>query len=880
MNQLKILVIGDKLSKEEYTKQMGPWSGRYASWMRGLLRSKGQVILRNLSQDSSTPQDTPENRRKIVQLLDQEKPDLCLLCGPEVSSLAGAFPWINSSERRRGEFDSIEGFLLDCAGYRTYVIPHPRDIYSQPHYYPHLLNTLEKAFSDAQEIAPEGLYKSSESLETYLGVLADLPRSSFLIFDIETPMIQKGKRVSLERLQLRSLGFATDKHCGAIAPDQFGLEIFEKFRKTILELIADSSITKVNQNIFFDLEYLDYLEIKRGSRLVLNGPVHCTKQAEVLLNPDLPLDLGAIAQRNFVLRPWKGDHHASGEALRFYNMKDVYITREIYFKQLEQLKQAGSWQFFSERRMPLYQHTFRMAREGMLIDEEKRQQYKKPVMKALEEPLAEIMALCEGVELPQPKNPKRTPSKDVFTGEMFVGTSADKKLLPPTQRVATKKDEKYGFVKGGIYTLTYEKRTLFNPQSTPQLKSVMESLKFPKVVIRQASTKKRVADSTGTDALQKILATKQLTDEQRKFLLNLIDYRTLNKALKAYYNNSLDEDGVFRFYYDNDGAKKTGRSSSRKTVRNTGGNSQNFLTRSKNITLSEYKFKNLIIPTAPNHIITTHDQSSAEAMIVAHLSSARVLLDEFKKDKPDSHLTYARFIYEYLYNQPWMDLPEDVRKNRRNETKAIGHGYHYAMAEATLQETIFKNSRVFIPIEDIKRVYQALDKLVPEVKTIWHAKMNDRIQSQVTWFSPVGRPIVFRGRATTSTLNEMLAKEPQGTIPEITNEMLGFFGELFQRYPMFEGKILQMGHDSLSCEIARDYADLYNSLFEYRASFISLDLNHGPFVVKWDGGYGETLGQSSDDKKRLKFQSAEIPSELTSFAKSHAARYTRRALNV
>lgn len=873
---MKILVIGDRLSKQEEKDNLGPWAGRYAQWMRGLLRSKGTVILRNISHTSQSPKDESSSRDRLFSFITTENPDLLFLCGPEVSSLAGCFPWINNLEKRRGQFDNIEGFLFNIKGVKTFPIPHPRDIYNQKHYYPHLLNTLEKAFLDQPELAPQGLFNGP--IASYLEHLEAIKQTTSLVFDIETPMIKKGKLVPLGNMFLRGLGWATKEVCGAITPDQFGLEVFNGFKEAILAKIADPECLKINQNIFFDLEYLDYLEMKEGRRVTLRGPVHCTKQAEVLMNPDLPADLGAIAARNFILSAWKGDHHASGEALRFYNMKDVFITREIYYKQTKQLKQLLMWEFFSERRMRLYEHTFKMARDGMRIDVEKRTAQKGPVMKALEEPLADIMRICEGVSLPQPKNPKRTPKADKFTGKMFDGKPGEKKLLPKTLRVATARDEKNGLIKGGIYELTYEKVSKLNPNSTQQLKHVMQALNFPKVIIRQASTKKRVADSTGTDALQKILATKDLTDNQRLFLLSLIDYRTLGKALRAYYNNALDEDGFFRYYYDQDGAKATGRSSSRQTVRNSGGNSQNFPAREKNKVLKNYPFKNLIIPRTPAHIITQHDQSSAEAMIVAHLSGTKVLMEEFKRPTPDSHRLIAKFIHEYLEKTPFESLPSEDQKRLRNGRKAVAHGYNYGMAAPTLQETIFKNTKEFVPIKDIELVFTALDQLLPEIKTNWHFKMKQRIQSQAPWYNAFGRMIVFRGKEEQNTLNEMLAKEPQGTIPELTNEMLCFFGEVFRRWPEFGGSILQMCHDSLACCILEDTKDLYNALFTYRSQFISLDLGYGPFVVKWDGSWGPSLGEAK--KPFTNNNTISIPQDMLEFAKQHALSYTRRTPNV
>lgn len=868
---MKILVIGDRLSKEEVKDNLGPWGGRYAQWMRKLLRSKGTVTLRNIHHSPQIPQDSHQNRDAISQMIQQDRPDLIFLCGPEVTSLAGCFPWIWSLEQRRGQFDEVEGFRFHIKGIPAYPIPHPRDIHTQGHYLTHLLNTLEKAFSSQPALEAQGL--TDGPIHLYDQALQDIAQSDMLVFDIETPMMRKGQRTPLAAMYLRGIGWATHSACGAITPDQFGLDYFHNFLRTILARIADPTVLKVNHNIFFDLEYLDYLEMKEGRRLCLRGPVHCTKQAEVLLYPDLPADLGACAQRAFILDAWKGDHHASGAALRSYNMKDVYITRALREVQLKEMERIGCRTFFEERRVALYEHTFKMARDGMKINAELRSAWRKPVDEALQIPQQGLLDACQDIELPQPKNPKRKPEADTFTGQMFSGTQEEKQALKKQDLyVATKGDQKkYGHIPKGIYKKAYAKVETINPNSPPQLKAAMSALNFPKVIVRQASTKKRVADSTGTDALNKILTTKELNDNQRLFLLNLIEYRALGKAIRSYYDNALDEDDVFRYYYDQDGAKATGRSSSKKTVRNTGGNSQNFPSRSKNPILSKYKFKSLIIPHEVGNVICQHDQSSAEAMIVAHLAGAKVLMQEFLKDKPDTHRVVAKFIHEHLTQTSFEDLPADEQKRLRNGRKAVAHGFNYAMAGATLQETIFKNTGEFVPISEIESVFKALEHLLPEIKQVWHARTLQRIQTGERWFNAFGRPIQWKGPITPNSLCETLAKEPQGTIPELTNEMLSFASQLFQAFPFFNGHVLQMCHDSLAVEVAKHHADLYHALFDYRSRFITLDLGHGPFIVKWDGAYGPSLGE-----QKATFKPAPIPENLRTFAETHAKRYTRR----
>jgi DNA polymerase I-like protein with 3'-5' exonuclease and polymerase domains len=851
---VKTLVIGDHLSQEERKKNLGVFGGKYAGWFKGQLRRyTHEIVVENLSQ-FPIRQQLPQSM--ITALVMKHKPDLILLCGPEVTGVSGITQWENREESRSTAFDDVEGHYNEFNNVRTFVVPHPRDLYDRPHYYTHLMNTLDKAYSGQKPVDRSATYLIDGPLDHYLAALELIKVSPFIVFDIETPMLPEKAGTKPSDLYLRSIGWCVKGSIGAITPCQFGTDVFDEFVKTIRSRIADPKCLKSNHNIFFDLEYLDYM-----SPVTLRGNVHCTMQAEILCFPNLPVSLNACVARHLMERSWKGGWHASGKELRLYNVRDCDFTNQLRHIQEQELKKIKGWDFFTKRRMPLFEATFHMARGGFRMDLENRDRYRVGVMAALEEPGRNIHELTKHV-IPVDADKKHTPKNDIYVGplvteealaafktkkaknELIKATAAKIISLDSELRVATAKDGKLGLIVGHVYRKSYSYRESVNISSPKQLKEVFEALNMPKVITRNAITKQRRTDSTGKNALKKILATKTLTDPQRELLLNLLLIKPLKKAISSYYNNALDDDGFFRCYFNNDGAKATGRSSSRQTLLHTGGNSQNFPAREdKKSPLYKYKFKDLVL-ASPGCYLYQADQSSAEAMIVAHLAECKVLLEEFKKPKPDSHRLNAKFIYEYLNpGKSFEDLPLEEQGKKRKGAKSPGHGFNYGMAPSTLQETMFMDSGVFVPIKEIEAVFDALGKLLPEIKSIWHARTMRRIKTGERWWSAFGRPLQFHGKESQNSLNELLALEPQGTIPELTNEMIQFCHRLFLTFPEFGGRVIQNGHDAVLVEVKKDMIRMFHTLFTKRSQYIRLEYSNGPFVVKWDASAGNKWGK-------------------------------------
>lgn len=876
---MKTLVIGDHLSQEERRKNLGVFGGKYAGWFKGQLRRyTNEIVTENLSQ-FPIRQQLPQTM--ITQYIMKHKPDLIILCGPDVAGISGIAQWENRIESRTVNFDVVEGHYSEFNGIRTFIVPHPRDLYDRPHYYTHLMNTLDKAYSGLKPVDRSATYLIDGPLDHYRAALELIKQSPFIVFDIETPMLPDKAGAKLSDLYLRAIGWCVEGSMGSITPDQFGSDVFDEFVRVIRERIKDPACLKSNHNIFFDLEYLDYL-----SPITVRGPVHCTMQAEILCFPHLPVSLNSCVARHLMERAWKGGWHANGKELRLYCVRDCDFTNQLRIIQMDELKKIRGWEFFTKRRMPLFEATFHMARGGFRIDTANREKYRIGVTAALEEPGRNIHNLTKHA-IPMDADKKHTPKYDIHCGPLVseeqLATFTKKKHIlefkkarlaelqssDPEMRVATAKDEKLGLIPGNVYRKSYSVRETVNISSPKQLKEVFEALNMPKVITRDAITKQRRTDSTGKNALKKILATKTLTDAQRELILNLLLIKPLKKAISSYYNNALDNDGFFRCYFNNDGAKATGRSSSRHTLLHTGGNSQNFPAREdKKSPLYQFKFKDLVI-ASPGCYLYQADQSSAEAMIVAHLASCKVLLEEFKKQKPDSHRLNAKFIYEYLNkSKSFEDLDPEEQTKKRKGAKSPGHGFNYGMAPSTLQETMFMESGVFVPIKEIESVFEALGTLLPEIKSIWHARTLKRIKTGERWWSAFGRPLQFHGRETPNSLNELLALEPQGTIPELTNEMIQFCHRLFITFPHFAGRVIQNGHDAVLVEVKKETVNLFHSIYAHRTTFIKLTYSNGPFVVKWDSSYGDKWGKMNEN-----LQTVSIPQMYLDFINKDVVRY-------
>lgn len=850
-----ILVIGDRLSEEEFTLQSGPFSGPYSYKFKRNLDAFTPIYV-NLSQTKTKAANGSTLSAQIIAEIKRVAPAGILACGRQVGEVLGLI-----TDNALAAFDNCECHRYEVLGIPTVLIVHPREDMLDTYYPQHIqfgINKLRRAVGGYKE---PPFTSTHNNIDTVLKAAQALSSATAVCFDIETPMLK-----SRSDLYLRSIAWTTDGQTAySISPDQYSPAVFEEVMAHILAAITNPAILKINQNIFFDLSVLNQIY-----GVFVKGPVHCTMQVENLVAHQFPKSLNDLAKRYLDIGPWKGGHKASGHELREYNCHDVIYTYRIYEKQVASMKALNLYPYWNTYRKDLFEATFHMAMTGMLVDTELRTKYQAKVKDALIEP---IELFSQTVKPFIAIMPPKESTADVWdkpndvlvpnvplTAEQVKSLKGDswkahlyacginKDIAPDYYIVKKKAAADFGWTVGEVRRKLYRSQSTFtpyieiNPNSPVQLKLLFAAMDIPKVRTRNAVTKKYVTDSTSSDALRKILATKPTTEAQSNVLIALLNYRELSKVLQTYYCMELDPDNVWRYTYNQDGAD-TGRSTSATTSWGTGGNSQNLPSRTKNAVLKKLKFKNLIVPR-PGRVFFTPDQASAESVIVAYLSNCRIMMEEFAKPEPDFHRMVAKLCYEFLTpGMSFEDLGKAVQKQLRNDSKAISHGASYGMFVDTLRESYFKTTGKFRSREDIEGLLIAWHKAFEEIKMNWHALIRARIDSGEAWTNCFGRRYYFSGVRDFNSVQEMLAKEPQGLVPDITNIMVQWS---YQHLVVETGHgvVVQHGHDAFLCEVDVGYVEEFAKRFFARAAEITLEFPTGRVTMKWDGQIGTRWGRT------------------------------------
>jgi DNA polymerase I-like protein with 3'-5' exonuclease and polymerase domains len=848
----QILVIGDRLSEEEVTLNSGPFTGPYSYKFKRWLKDFHPTYI-NLSETKSKVPNGPATTTTLLNRIKALKPSGVLACGRQVGEALGLI-----TDNALSAFNNHECHRYMVAGVPTVLIVHPREDMLDSYYPQHIQYGILKLKKALEGYVEPPFVAIHESLQEVMASAKTLKNSKSFCFDIETPMMK-----SRADLSLRSIAWTTDgRKAYSLSVEQYGQMMFDEVVAHVLAAIEDPEVLKVGQNIFFDLSVLNQIY---GT--FVKGPVHCSMQVENLIAHQFPKSLNDLAKRYLDVGPWKGGHKASGHELRFYNCQDVIYTFRIFEKQVRSMHELGLYGYWERFRKPLFEPTFHMAMTGLKVDTDLRTIYQVKVKDALIEPLEtfqgatkpfltlippketikEVWDKANDVLVPNvPISPEQLKSLKGESWKLHLYACGINKDIAPDYYIVKKKASKdFGWTVGEVRRKAYRSVSSFepyiaiNPGSPAQLKLLFAAMEIPKVRTRNAVTKKYVTDSTGSDALRKILATKTVSEAQSNVLISLLHYRELSKVLQTYYCMPLDPGGIWRYTYDQDGAD-TGRSTSAMTSWGTGGNSQNLPSRTKNKILKELKFKNLIVPRE-GRVFFTPDQASAESVVVAYLSNCSIMIEEFKKAEPDFHKMVAKLCFEFLNpGKSFGDLDKDLQKQLRNDSKAISHGASYGMHVDTLRESYFKATGKFQPRADIEGLLIAWHKAFEQVKMNWHNLAKARIDSGEPWYNCFGRRYYFSGVRDFNSLQEMLAKEPQGIVPDITNLMLMWAHK--QLVPTGKGVVVQHGHDAFLCEVNRDFIREFCHRFFEESGKLVLSFPTGDVSMRWDGQIGTTWG--------------------------------------
>ena len=276
--------------------------------------------------------------------------------------------------------------------------------------------------------------------------------------------------------------------------------------------------------------------------------------------------------------------------------------------------------------------------------------------------------------------------------------------------------------------------------SPKQMKEwLYDELKLPK----QYQLRKDTGEKT-------LAANEEALDElykktKNKAIRTVLSIRSKEKVLSTYLSIKLDEDKRIRCSYKISGTE-TGRMSSSKTLRGTGGNLQN---------IPSGIVKRLFI-SDPETILINADLSQAEARIVAYLANEQRLIRVFEEGG-DIHRRNAATIFRVK--------EEDVTLHQRELAKRVVHASNYGMGPITFSKN------VGVSVAEAKKLLNTYFATYPGIP-LWQTRIKHEVQNRRVLVTPFGRRREFFNRWSESMVKEAYAYIPQSTVADIINQAM------------------------------------------------------------------------------------------------------------
>lgn len=180
-----------------------------------------------------------------------------------------------------------------------------------------------------------------------------IPPHSTIAFDIETPM----GSTAIDRFSLTMHGLPVFHGWERTYTLPWGTE-----EKAFLQAALYRARMHVAHNIQFDEPIL------RANGITVPEPWFDTMICARLLEPDLPMGLGATAPIYCLTRPWKHLADERGFADPEYSAKDAFIEAAVFEEQVKALEEWGMYDLFVKRMMPSVKALIEMKEKGLRVD--------------------------------------------------------------------------------------------------------------------------------------------------------------------------------------------------------------------------------------------------------------------------------------------------------------------------------------------------------------------------------------------------------------------------------------------------------------------------------------------------------------------------------
>jgi DNA polymerase I-like protein with 3'-5' exonuclease and polymerase domains len=258
--------------------------------------------------------------------------------------------------------------------------------------------------------------------------------------------------------------------------------------------------------------------------------------------------------------------------------------------------------------------------------------------------------------------------------------------------------------------------------------------------------------STDKANRQRIIMHPETSEDARRMLQLMDEYKVDKKFHSTYALSRIDEDDRMRSEYKQFGTKEApGRLSSSGNLWGTGANMQNQPERAYPMFCADEGYE-----------LTYFDLSQAEARIVAYGWNVMALKENFIRSMEDKSYDVHRANAERIFHVAYEDTPTKDRDSTGKPTirflaKRCVHGLNYRMGPGRLSEVCG------IPYTQAEEAYRAYHFAFREIRQAWRHMITDIRKTGVTW-SYMGRRLLVLEHMDNEALDSIVAFKPQSTI--------------------------------------------------------------------------------------------------------------------
>jgi len=243
----------------------------------------------------------------------------------------------------------------------------------------------------------------------------------------------------------------------------------------------------------------------------------------------------------------------------------------------------------------------------------------------------------------------------------------------------------------------------------------------------------------------------------------------------------------------------------------------------------------LMYTAKPGYVFVQADYVQAEAVMVAHYSQDRKLIDMFNKSyglKKSERGEYDlhKLTYAWMYQMNW----QDVTKEQRRIGKTIRHATSYNAGAGVIAD------QLKCSVQDAKYYLSTYLAMCPQL-AVWHRSIQNELRVSKVLTNAFGRKHCFLDRWGDSLFRSAYAYKPQSSVGDLLNMAMTKF---YQQYGEEFNICLQL-HDAFYVKIPTDKLKVVvNKMKECMK--IPIIVNHETFYIDVDFKIGDSWGDMKE----------------------------------